>query len=89
MGRPADCRGYRGDPHARDRGTCHGAGLRLAARFGGAFEIAYAIHTRAQGFGWKLVSALLTLVLGIAIVIWPVAGIASLGFLVGAFFFSA
>lgn len=57
--------------------------------FGGAFEIAYAIHTRTQqGFGWKLVSALLTLVLGIAIVIWPVAGIASLGLLVGAFFFA-
>ena len=56
--------------------------------FGGGFEIAYAIHTREQqGFGWKLVSALLTLALGIAIVIWPVAGIASLGLLVGAFFF--
>ena len=27
--------------------------------FGGVFEIAYAIHTRAQqGFGWKLVSVL-------------------------------
>lgn len=53
---------------------------------GGAFEIAYAIHTRShRGFGWKLCSGLLTLALGIAILVMPVAGVASLALLVGSF----
>ncbi len=53
---------------------------------GGAFEIAYAIQTRShRGFGWKLCSGLLTLALGIAILIVPVAGVASLALLVGSF----
>lgn len=54
--------------------------------FGGGFEIAYALHTRGHtGFGWKLASGLLTLVLGIAILLVPLAGVASLALLVGAF----
>ncbi len=49
-------------------------------------EIAYAVQTRAQeGFGWKLASGILTLVLGIAIVVLPGVGAASLALLVGAF----
>jgi uncharacterized membrane protein HdeD (DUF308 family) len=57
--------------------------------FSGIFEIAYAVHTRAHaGFGWKLASGILTLVLGVAIVFLPVAGIASLALLVGAFLFA-
>lgn len=53
---------------------------------GGGFEIVYAIQTRARdGFGWKLASGVLTLVLGIAILIVPIAGIASLALMVGAF----
>ncbi len=54
--------------------------------FGGGFEIAYAIHTRGHdGFGWKLASGILTLVLGLAILLVPLAGVASLALLVGAF----
>lgn len=54
--------------------------------FGGGFEIAYAIHTRGHdGFGWKLASGTLTLVLGIAVQLVPLAGIASLALLVGVF----
>lgn len=56
---------------------------------GGVSELAYAIHTRAQqGFGWKLASGVLTLLLGIFIVFAPLAGVASLALLVGAFFFA-
>ena len=56
--------------------------------FGGAFEIAYAIQTRrTDGFGWKLASGILTLLLGIAILLVPFAGVASLALLVGAFLF--
>ena len=53
---------------------------------GGVFEIAYAIQTRAhRGFGWKLFSGLLTLAVGIAILVMPVAGVVSLALLVGSF----
>jgi uncharacterized membrane protein HdeD (DUF308 family) len=54
----------------------------------GGFELGYAIQTRAEaGFGWKLASGILTLLLGIAILWMPLAGVASLAMLVGAFFF--
>jgi uncharacterized membrane protein HdeD (DUF308 family) len=57
--------------------------------FGGGCEVAYAFQTRAQnGFGWKLASGFLTLVLGIAILVVPLAGVASLALLVGAFLFA-
>ncbi len=57
--------------------------------FGGGFEIAYAFQTRSRdGFGWKLASGVLTLVLGIAILAVPLAGVASLALLVGAFLFA-
>jgi uncharacterized membrane protein HdeD (DUF308 family) len=56
--------------------------------FCGGFEIAYAIQTRANGgFSWKLASGILTLLLGIAILMAPFAGVASLALLVGAFLF--
>lgn len=58
--------------------------------FGGGCEIAYAIQTRDKdGFGWKLASGVLTLVLGIAILLLPLAGVASLALLVGAFLFAS
>ncbi len=58
---------------------------------GGACEIAYAFHTREHhhGFVWKLISGILTLVLGLAIVALPVAGAATLALLVGAFLLAA
>jgi uncharacterized membrane protein HdeD (DUF308 family) len=56
--------------------------------FGGICEITYAIHTRAwQGFGWKLTSGILTLLLGLAVLVFPVVGAVSLGLLVGSFLF--
>ena len=52
----------------------------------GGSEIAYAIHRRGQpGYGWKLASGVITLLLGIAILVVPAAGIASLALLVAAF----
>ncbi len=52
----------------------------------GGCEIVYAIQARqADGFGWKLASGILTFVLGVVILFVPVAGIASLALLVGAF----
>jgi uncharacterized membrane protein HdeD (DUF308 family) len=56
---------------------------------GGASELAYAVQTRQQkGFGWKLASGILTLILGIAILVLPLAGVASLALLVGGFLFA-
>jgi uncharacterized membrane protein HdeD (DUF308 family) len=55
---------------------------------GGVSEIVYAVQTRThEHFGWKLLSGVLTLVLGVAVVILPLAGAASLALLVGAFLF--
>jgi uncharacterized membrane protein HdeD (DUF308 family) len=54
----------------------------------GAFELAYAIRARAEPrFGWKLAIGALTLLLGIALLVVPIAGIASLALLVGGFLF--
>jgi uncharacterized membrane protein HdeD (DUF308 family) len=68
------------------------AALATALLFGwllvlsGGFEIAYALRTRShEGFGWKLAGGLLTLALGIALLVMPVAGVASLALLVGGF----
>lgn len=53
---------------------------------GGVFELAHAIQVRHHaGFGWRLLSALLTLVLGLAILVVPFAGVASLALLVCVF----
>lgn len=50
---------------------------------GGVFEIAYAFQTRTrEGFGWKIASGILTLVLGIAIG-WPQSSVAFIGLLTG------
>jgi uncharacterized membrane protein HdeD (DUF308 family) len=58
--------------------------------FGGGCEIAYAIQTRGKdGFGWRLASGILTLVLGLAILVIPIAGVASLALLVGGFLFAS
>jgi uncharacterized membrane protein HdeD (DUF308 family) len=57
---------------------------------GGVFEIVHAIQTRGEaGFSWKLLSGILTLVLGLVILFVPLAGIASLALLVGAVLFVA
>ena len=57
--------------------------------FAGVFEIAHAIQTRHRsGFGWKLASGIVTLLLGLSILLFPVAGIASLALMIGAFIFA-
>jgi uncharacterized membrane protein HdeD (DUF308 family) len=54
--------------------------------FAGAVQLVYAFQQRGHdGFGWKVVSALATLVLGIAMLMFPIASIASLALLIGAF----
>ena len=54
--------------------------------FCGVVEVGYAFQTRAWGgLGWKLASGILTLLLGLAIVVFPLTGAVSLGLLVGAF----
>lgn len=56
----------------------------------GALELIHAFQTRsASGFGWRLASAILTLLVGLAIVFLPMAGIASLALLIGGFLFLA
>ncbi|MCD6679382.1 MAG: DUF308 domain-containing protein [Burkholderiaceae bacterium] len=58
--------------------------------FSGIFELVHAFQTRhREGFGWRLASGILTFVLGLAIVFLPIAGVASLALLVGAFLFAA
>ncbi len=55
--------------------------------FAGVFELIHAIQTRrARGFGWRLASGILTLVLGILLLVRPVTGVAALALLTGAFF---
>ena len=55
---------------------------------GGIGELAYAGHTRHDpGFAWKLLAGVLTLVLGILVLVAPLAGAASLGLMVGIFLF--
>jgi uncharacterized membrane protein HdeD (DUF308 family) len=58
--------------------------------FAGAVELVYAFQQRAHdGFAWKLVSALATLALGVVMLMFPVASIASLALLIGAFLFAS
>ena len=57
--------------------------------FAGAFEVLHAVQTRHRdGFGWKLASGIVTLLLGISIVLFPVAGVATLALWIGAFLFA-
>jgi uncharacterized membrane protein HdeD (DUF308 family) len=54
----------------------------------GVVEIVHAIQTRHRsGFGWKLASGIVTLLLGLSILLFPLAGIASLALMIGAFIF--
>ncbi len=56
--------------------------------FAGIIEVVYAFHQREEGFGWKLASALATLVLGVLMLLFPVATIASVALLIGGFMFA-
>lgn len=58
--------------------------------FAGIVQLVYAFHQRAKdGFALKALSALLTLVLGIFLLVRPLAGIASIALLIGAFMFAS
>ncbi len=58
--------------------------------FAGIVQFVYAFQQRAHdGFVWKLVSALATLALGIVMLMFPIASIASLALLIGAFLFAS
>jgi uncharacterized membrane protein HdeD (DUF308 family) len=55
----------------------------------GIFEIVHAFQMRHRtGFGWKLAAGIITLILGLAILFFPVAGIATLALWIGAFIFA-
>lgn len=57
--------------------------------FAGVVQIVYALQERGKdGFTFKLLSAILTLLLGIFLLLRPVAGIASIALLIGAFIFA-
>jgi uncharacterized membrane protein HdeD (DUF308 family) len=54
----------------------------------GIVEIVHAFQTRRRSFGWKLAAGIVTLVLGACILVFPVAGIATLALWIGAFLFA-
>ena len=57
--------------------------------FAGIVETIHAFQTRHRtGFGWKLAAGIITLILGICILLFPVAGIATLALWIGAFIFA-
>ena len=57
--------------------------------FAGVVELVHAFQTRRRsGFGWKLAAAVITLILGLCILLFPVAGIATLALWIGAFIFA-
>ncbi len=54
--------------------------------FAGVIQVVYAYQQRAlDGYGWKLASGLSTLALGIVLLVFPIAGIASVTLLIGGF----
>jgi uncharacterized membrane protein HdeD (DUF308 family) len=54
--------------------------------FAGVIEIVYAIHQRDEaGFGWKLAVGVATLALGVVMLVFPIASIATLALVIGAF----
>jgi uncharacterized membrane protein HdeD (DUF308 family) len=54
--------------------------------FAGVVEIVHAFQTRHRtGFGWKLAAGIVTLLLGATVLVFPVAGIATLALWIGAF----
>lgn len=57
--------------------------------FAGGVELVHAFQTRRRtGFGWKLTAGIITLLLGLGILFFPIAGIATLALWIGAFVFA-
>jgi uncharacterized membrane protein HdeD (DUF308 family) len=58
--------------------------------FAGVVQIVYAIHERGRdGFRLKILSGVLTLLLGVFMLLRPMTGIASITLLIGAFIFAS
>jgi uncharacterized membrane protein HdeD (DUF308 family) len=56
----------------------------------GIVELIYAYQQRAHdGLAWKVISGLISLALGIYMLVFPIASIASLALLIGAFLFAS
>jgi uncharacterized membrane protein HdeD (DUF308 family) len=54
--------------------------------FAGSVEIVHAVQTRRRaGYGWKLASGIVTLLLGLSLLLFPIAGIATLALWIGVF----
>jgi uncharacterized membrane protein HdeD (DUF308 family) len=54
--------------------------------FAGIVELIYAYHQRAHdGLAWKVISGLALLVLGVYMIVFPIASLATLTLLIGAF----
>ena len=54
--------------------------------FAGVVELVYAFHQRAHdGFGWKLAGGLAMLALGVVMLLFPIASIATLALVIAAF----
>ena len=52
--------------------------------FAGGFEIVHAVQTRQRpGFGWKLADGIITLLLGLSLLLFPIAGVATLALWIG------
>jgi len=57
--------------------------------FAGIVEIVHAFQTRHRnGFGWKLLAGIVMLILGLLILFFPIAGIATLALWIGALLFA-
>ena len=55
----------------------------------GIVEIVHSLQTRHRaGFGWKLAAGIITLVLGLLMLFFPIAGVATLALWIGAFIFA-
>ena len=58
--------------------------------FAGIVEIVHAFQTRRRaGFGWKLAAGIITFLLGLSLLLFPVAGIATLALWIGALVFAS
>ncbi len=55
----------------------------------GIVEVVHSFQTRHRsGFGWKLAAGTITLILGLLILFFPIAGVATLALWIGAFIFA-
>jgi uncharacterized membrane protein HdeD (DUF308 family) len=57
--------------------------------FAGIVEVVHAFQMRrTRGYGWRLAAGIVTLILGLCVLFFPIAGIATLALWIGAFLFA-